>query len=136
MKALTVPANTLVKVVSDKLKEVPEVTAPEWAGLVKTGSHAERVPSEPDFWFKRTAALLISVSREPAGVRAMQHKYGGRVHHMVSRAHHRKAGGKTIRLAFQQLEKAGFVKKDKGGRVITPKGVSFIDKAVAGVEKK
>lgn len=131
MKALSVPANTLVKAVSEKLKEIPEVKAPAWSGTVKTGSHAERVPDEPDFWFKRTAALLISVAKKPAGVRAMQGKYGGRTHHMVSRGHHRKAGGKIIRLAFQQLEKAGLVKKDKTGRAITPKGVSLLDKSCA-----
>ena len=117
------------------LKQITEIQPPAWIGLVKSGSHAERVPSEPDFWFKKLAALLYSVSRRPAGVRAMQHKYGGRKSHIVSRSHHRKAGGKIIRLGFQQLEKAGFVSKStkKGfeGRVITPKGVALLDKASA-----
>ncbi len=39
------------------------------------------------------------------------------------------AGGKNIRLMLQQLEKAGFVKKEKVGRTLTPKGRSLLDKA-------
>ncbi len=128
MKELSIPVNDAIKLLSEKLKQTPEIQPPDWVGTVKTGSHAERLPSEPDFWFKKCAALLLSVMRRPAGVRSLQHKYGGRKKHTVSRKHHRKAGGKTIRLAFQQLEKAGFVKKDKTGRAATPKGVALVDK--------
>ena len=45
--------------------------------------------------------------------------------------HHRKAGGKVIRLMLQQLEKAGYIQKvdkPKKGRIITPKGQRFISK--------
>jgi small subunit ribosomal protein S19e len=51
--------------------------------------------------------------------------------------HHRKAGGKIIRLILQQLEKAGYVQKvekPKRGRAITPKGQEFLSKVAKGIK--
>lgn len=106
------------------------VSPPEWAQFVKTGSHAERVPQSPKFWFERCASILLAVDRKVVGVQRLRNKYGGRTSNTVSRSHHRKAGGKIIRVAFQQLEKAGLVeKKQKKGRTITPAGKALIAKA-------
>ncbi|HIP62762.1 MAG TPA: 30S ribosomal protein S19e, partial [Archaeoglobus profundus] len=41
-----------------------------------------------------------------------------------------------IRKALQQLEKAGFVKKTPEGRVVTPKGRSFLDKIATEIKKE
>lgn len=116
------------------------VSPPEWSQFVKTGSHAERVPQSPKFWFERCASLLLTVDRRVVGVQRLRNKYGGRTSNTVSRSHHRKAGGKAIRVALQQLEKAGLVeKKQKKGRTITPAGKAIIAKAgktiVAKAEK-
>ncbi len=131
MSAIDVPANTLINNVASALKGVEAVKPPSWAGKVKASSHNDRVPEQADFWYLRCASLLrtLYVRGVPVGVERLRHKYGGRTSHIVSRSHHRKSGGKTIRLAFQQLENAGLVKKEKGGRALTPKGRSLLDKA-------
>lgn len=123
------PQQVIEKAVGE-LKKISDIQPPVWAGLVKSGSHLERVPEEADFWFRRAASVLLTVAkRGPVGTERLRVKYGGRNAHTVSRAHHRKAGGKTIRLVLQQLEKAGLVKKEKIGRVITSKGTALLDKA-------
>ncbi len=131
MAAMDVPANDLISKVAGLLKTVDSVKPPTWAGLVKLSSHNERVPESPDFWFVRCASLLrtLYVRGTPVGVERLRHKYGGRTSHIVSRSHHRKSGGKNLRLMLQQLEKAGFVQKEKVGRTLTPKGRSLLDKA-------
>lgn len=130
MGALDVPVQKVIEKTADELKKIAEIKPPEWAGLVKTSSHNERVPGSPEFWFDRCASILYQVFRNgPVGTEALRNKYGGKTGHSVSRQHHRKAGGKTIRLALQQLEKAGLVKKEKTGRVVTSKGLSLLDKS-------
>ncbi|MDP2717467.1 MAG: 40S ribosomal protein S19, partial [Candidatus Micrarchaeota archaeon] len=88
-------------------------------------------PEQKDAWFQRCASILrtMYLRGQPVGVERLRTKYGGRIQHRVSPQHHRKAGGKVIRLAMQQLEKAGFVQKEKVGRTLTPKGRSLLDKA-------
>ncbi|MBI5036101.1 30S ribosomal protein S19e [Candidatus Micrarchaeota archaeon] len=131
MSATDVDANVLIKNVAKQLEANESIKPPEWAGKVKASSHNDRAPEQKDFWFLRCASILrtMYVRGTPVGVERLRHKYGGRTQHVVHRSHHRKAGGKTIRLAMQQLEKAGFIKKEKVGRVLTPKGVSLLDKA-------
>jgi len=131
MAAMDVPANDLISKVSGLLKSVESIKPPAWAGSVKLSSHNERVPESPDFWYARCASLLrtMYVRATPVGVQRLRHKYGGRTTHTVARSHHRMAGGKNIRLMLQQLEKAGFVQKEKVGRTLTSKGRSLLDKA-------
>lgn len=123
--------SALVSAVARKLEAEKLVQPPAWAGLVKTGSHAERVPQSEKFWFERCASALVTASRRPVGVQRLRNKYGGKTSNTLSRSHHRKAGGKSVRLPLQQLEKAGLVKKTKKGRAVTPAGVSFISKAAS-----
>ena len=133
-----VPANDLIKAVSEELKNKPELAPPAWAGLVKSGAHAERVPQQKDFWFIRCASLLRTLAvRGKVGVRRLRHKYGGGKEHHVAKPHHVMAGGKIIRLALQKLEKAGLVsKKEKEGRRLTAKGEALLTKAAVSALKK
>mgnify|MGYP001606627491 FL=1 len=143
MSALDVPANELIVRVAAALKDgcKDSIIPPVRVNIVKSGSDKERPPTEPDFWYKRCASVLYnSYKHGTIGVRRLRRKYGGRTQHIVSRSHHRKAGGKIIRLAMQQLEKAGLMKLEKlkvqkdpakigyAGRVITSKGKSLVDK--------
>lgn len=133
MAALDVPVNELISKVAKQLQATEGITPPPWAGLVKLSVHNERVPQQEDFWFTRCAAILrtLYVGGKPVGVERLRHKYGGRTQHRVAPQHHKKAGGKSIRLALQQLEKAGLVKKEKAGRTLTAKGRSLLNKASA-----
>ena len=41
--------------------------------------------------------------------------------------HFSKGSGSVAREALQQLEKSGFIKTQKTGRIISPQGLSFMD---------
>ncbi len=135
MKHRMVDAGKLNKALADELKKLPEVKPPAWILMVKSGSHAERVPQDEDYWFRRCAALLrtLSLNSGTVGVQRLRHKFGGRTSHTVGRSHHRKAGGKAIRLGLQQLEKAGLVKKEKIGRTVSAAGRKLLDKAAKAI---
>lgn len=123
-----VPADRLIANAAAKLKDVPEVKPPAWMPYAKSGTHRERAPEQPDFWYIRCASILRQAYiNGPVGVSELRRHYGGAKGHTVKRAHKRRAGGNIIRKAFQQLEKAGLVEKKKEGRVISGKGKSFLD---------
>ncbi len=124
---------SLIKKSAEKLK-AEGVKKPVYVDMVKTGPSRERVPSDPDFWYVRCASVLRQVYiNGPIGVSALRTKYGTRKRHKVWHHHHQRAGGSIIKDAFDALEKQGYVKKEKVGRVITPKGKSFLDKVAKEV---
>jgi len=117
---------------------VDEVTPPEWASYVKTGSHAERPPQNPDWWFIRCASILRKIyMKGPIGVSRLRREYGGRVDRGVRPEHSRKGGGNIIRKALQQLEEAGLVEKlGNRGRVVSPRGRSLLDKLATEIKRE
>lgn len=128
-----VSTNELIEKVSVNLKK--EIEKPEWANFVKTGVHKQRMPDDKDWWFKRSASILRKIYiYGPIGVNKLKRYYGGKKNRGYKPERFFNGSGKIIRSILQQLEKAGFVKSDekKGhkGRVITPKGKSFLDKTV------
>jgi small subunit ribosomal protein S19e len=128
--AYDVPADVLINRLSGYLKEnIREIQPPEWAGYVKTGSQAERVPQSPDWWYVRSASLLRKLYMNgPVGVSRLRKDYGGRKRRGVRPAHFAKAGGNIIRTILQQLETAGLTQKEGiKGRIVTGKGRSLLD---------
>ena len=124
---LDVKGSTLVKLAAERLRGL--MGKPDYVDYVKSGPNKERVPSDPDFWYMRSASILRQIYLNgPIGVERLRTRYGSRKEHSMHRRHHVKAGGSMIRDACQSLEKLNFVKNTKGGRVITPKGKSFLDK--------
>ncbi|MEK6868523.1 MAG: 30S ribosomal protein S19e [Nanoarchaeota archaeon] len=125
--------NKLIDKVAEELKKNSVIKAPEWALFAKTGANAARPPSDPEWWYARTAALLRKIAvRGPVGTEKLRTIYGSRKRRGHQPAEFRKTGGSAIRKALQQLQTAGFVKyKDKGikkGRIVTPQGLSFLDR--------
>jgi small subunit ribosomal protein S19e len=127
--AYDVPANTLIKELAEYLKaNIPEIKPPTWALFVKTGTFAERVPFQSDWWYVRAAAVFRQVYiRGPISVKTLRILYGGRKKRGSAPEHHRPGSGSIIRKILQQLEQAGLVTKTNKGRVVTPKGQSIID---------
>ena len=128
-----VNAQELILKAAEELKKVPEIKAPDWAPFVRTGMHKQRPPVNSDWWYIRTASVLRTIYRlGPIGVSKLRTKYGGKKNRGVKKEHFFKGSGNILRKILQQLEKAGFVKfAEKGvhkGRIITPKGISFLDK--------
>ena len=139
MSVYDVPADVLIERLARYLKEnVPEVRPPAWALFVKTGSHVERPPQDPDWWYVRCASLLRKLYlRGPIGVSRLRKMYGGRKRRGVRPAHFRRAGGSAIRKPLQQLEAAGLVVKDGNrGRRLSPKGMSLVDMVASQIRRE
>ena len=129
----------LIAKTAEELKKISEIKPPAWAPFVKTGMHKERPPVDDNWWYSRTASILRAIYRlGPVGVSKLRRKYGGRKNRGVKKEHFYKGSGSIIRKSLQQLEKAGFVKfagKDvHKGRIITPKGKSFLDKIATQIQ--
>ena len=125
-----VPPNILIKKLAEHLRKMPQISSPAWAPFVKTGSHAERPPQDKDWWYVRCASMLRKVYvHGPIGLSHLESEYGGVKSIGYSLAHHRDAGGSSIRKPLIQLEAAGLVSKKPGeGRIVTSRGRSLIDR--------
>lgn len=122
-----VDASEIIKLAAERLKG--KIKKPEYVNYVKSGASKERVPEDPDFWYIRTASVLRQVYvNGPVGVSKLRTRYGSRKQHVVHHHHHMPAGGSMISDAFKELEGLDYVKKTGKGRIITPKGKSFLDK--------
>jgi small subunit ribosomal protein S19e len=137
---VSVNPNNLIFQVADELKKQKIVEPTSWASFVKTGRSKERFPDNPDWWYYRSAAVLRSIAKlGPVGTQKLRTKYGSRKQrgHKPSRFY--PASGSIIRKILQQLEKAELIRQDqKGihkGRVLTPKGISFLDKIAVQLAK-
>ncbi len=136
--AYEVPQELLISKLADHLKRVSQIEQPIWTAYAKTGSHAQRQPSEKDWWYTRCASLLRKIYvHGPIGLSQLRSDYGGRKEIGYYVGHHRDSGGSAIRKAIQQLEAAGFVaKQGRHGRILTGKGVSLVDKQSTEILKE
>lgn len=130
MPVQEVSASALIKRLSEELKKLKELTPPQWSHFVKTGSHRERLPEQPDWWHTRAASLLRRIYLDgPVGISRLRTYYGGRQNRGQAPEHFRKGGGKIIRTIFQQLERAALVRRvERRGRKLTPKGVEMLER--------
>ncbi|MGQ9530176.1 MAG: 30S ribosomal protein S19e [Candidatus Bathycorpusculaceae bacterium] len=134
-----VPASKFIEKLAKYLKEnVDEITPPQWASSVKTGSHVQRQPQNPEWWYIRCASLLRKIYvHGPLGLEKLRAEYGGRKDFGVKPEHTVKAGGVIIRKALQQLEVAGLIEtlKPKGRRV-TREGRKLMQEIAEDVGKE
>ncbi len=123
-----VPADALIKNVAQKLKDENMVESPEWSAHVKTGVHKELSPLDPDWFYTRCASVARRIYIDgPVGISRLRSFYGGKNRRGSATATHAKGSGSVISEAVQQLEKAGLLKTQKRGRVISPAGRSLLD---------
>ncbi|MDM7939228.1 MAG: 30S ribosomal protein S19e [Methanothrix sp.] len=141
MKDLTtvydVPPHDLIAAVAQELKAAGKVVPPAWAEFAKTGVNKEMPPTNPDWWFVRCASVLRRIYIDgPVGVSRLRSFYGGKHRKGVATGHFNKGSGSVVREALQQLEKAGYVKKIKKGRQMTPEGQAFLDDMAHKIRSK
>lgn len=124
-----IPPKELINKIANYLKENKIIEPPPWALYVKTGVHKERPPTNPDWWYVRSASILRKLYiHGPIGISRLRKMYGGRRRHGLKPPHFWKGSGSIIRKSLQQLEKAGLVEKiNREGRILSPKGRSFLD---------
>ena len=135
VSARDVNQQSLVEAAAENLKS--RLAVPEWTSNVKTGSHVERQPDDGDWWYFRSASLMRKIYMDgPVGIQKLRTYYGGLKNRGHKPSKFRKAGGKNIRSALQDLEKAGYVRIDgKKGRVVTPQGQKFLDGIAKSLKK-
>ena len=136
-----VSTNEIISKTAQELKAVKEIKPPVWAPFVKTGMHRERPPQQPDWWYVRAAAVLLTVRKKgPIGVEKLRTKYGGRKNRGHKPDKFYKASGNILRKILQQLEAAKLVEQKQvgnhKGRIITAKGSSLVDKNAASLYQK
>jgi len=137
VNAYDVPASKLIVALTERVKKLPEMEVPEWAHYAKTGSHAERPPQQPDWWYVRAASLLRKLYfRGPLGLTEFATAYGGSKAVAYNPKHQRDAGSSANRRILKQLEGAALVKKTPKGRVLTPKGAALLDNLSKEIFKK
>ena len=124
-----VPTKELIDEVAKKLQNDKFIVMPEENRYVRTGVHKENPPTNKDWWYVRCAAVLRKIYIKNAiGIEHLRAEYGGGKNRGSKPSKARRGSGSIARRAVQQLEKAGYVTRIKGkGRVLTPKGRSFLD---------
>jgi small subunit ribosomal protein S19e len=124
-----VPPKDLIDAVAKKLQNDNTIIIPQANIFSRTGVNKENPPMEKNWWYTRCASILRKIYiNNVEGIEHLRAEYGGK-RDRGSKPYTAKSGsGSIVRRALQQLEKAGYVTKIKGkGRVLTPKGKSFLD---------
>jgi len=136
-KIFDVPADDLISRLSEQLKKDKKINPPQWSNFVKTGTHAEKMPQNKDWWYTRCASLVRKVYLHgPIGISDLKSYYGGRKRIGYNLDHHKDAGGAIIRKALQQLESAGYIDKKNNGRMISNDGMKRVDRLATDIFKE
>ncbi|MGI0068324.1 MAG: 30S ribosomal protein S19e, partial [Thermoplasmata archaeon] len=124
-----VPASALLPRLAAELKGRGAVTPPTWAVFVKTGVHKERAPTNPDWWYLRSASVLRKIYLHGhVGVARLSADYGGKRDRGSAPYHARRGSRAVLREIVQQLERAGLVRPYKTqGRQVTSDGLKVLD---------
>src|SRR5438105_4460367 len=95
----------------------------------RTGVHTEKAPTQPDWWYRRVAAVLRKVYlKGPVGTARLAAEFGGRRDDGSAPYHPRRGSRSIAREAMQQLESLGLLSKtDKRGRSISAAGRKLLD---------
>jgi small subunit ribosomal protein S19e len=135
--AYDVPAKELISALTKKLQNESAIVPPDWSKYVRTGVSKENPPEIKDWWHTRCASILRKLYvNKNMGVERIRAEYGGKRNRGVKPNKAEAGSGAIVRHDLQQLETAGYVTKMKGkGRLLTPKGVKFLDNTSFEVKK-
>lgn len=126
-----IPSSILIERLAKHLKEeVDEINPPAWTLFARTGVHTQRPPTNPDWWFVRSASILRKIYvKGPIGIELLRQEYGGRKDGGVKPEHATKGSGSIIRNVIRQLSTAGLVKTYRTqGRIVTNDGRRLLDR--------
>jgi small subunit ribosomal protein S19e len=128
-----ISAADFIKAYAKFLKRSGRVDVPKWADIVKTGTHKQLAPLDPDWFFVRMAAVARRVyTRGGNGIGRLTKVYGGAKKRGSRPRRFVTGSGSVIRACVKQLEKLQVLEKDpKGGRRITSTGTRDLDR-IAG----
>jgi len=131
-------ANDFISAYSRFLKKSGRVDVPKWADIVKTGTHKQLAPLDPDWFFVRMAAVARRIYlRGGNGIGRLTKVYGGGKKRGSCPKKFVRGSGSVIRACIKQLEKLQVVEKDtKGGRKVTSIGTRDLDRIAGQILKK
>lgn len=123
------PASVILPRLAQELRTRQAVTPPPWATFVKTGVHKQRAPSQPDWWYLRSASVLRKIYiHGHVGIARLSADYGGKRDRGSAPYHARTGSRAVLREIVQQLERAGLVQPYKTmGRRVSPEGQKLLD---------
>jgi len=123
------PASVILPRLATELRSRQAVTPPPWATFVKTGVHKQRAPSQPDWWYLRSASVLRKIYiHGHVGIARLSADYGGKRDRGSAPYHARRGSRAVLREIVQQLERAGLVQPYKTmGRRVSPDGQKLLD---------
>ena len=124
-----VPPAALLPKLANELKTQKMVQPPVWASFVKTGVHKQQAPTQPDWWYLRSASVLRKIHLHgTTGVARLAADYGGK-RDRGSAPYHARAGSRAVlREIVHQLEKSGLIQTYKNhGRRLSPAGQKLLD---------
>ncbi|MGC2034564.1 MAG: 30S ribosomal protein S19e [Thermoplasmata archaeon] len=125
-----VPPSALLPQLATELRNRQAVSPPAWATFVKTGVHTHLAPTQPDWWYLRSASVLRKIYLSGVtGVQRLSSEYGGK-RDRGSAPYHARTGSRAIlREIIHQLERAGLVQAQKNrGRRLSAEGQRLLDK--------
>jgi small subunit ribosomal protein S19e len=136
-----VPADLLIAELATRLQGMDQMSPPDWADYVKTGSHRERPPVQDDWWYVRSAAVLRKVGMMgPIGANHMAQQFGGPKDRGVKQNRAVSGSRNIARTILQQLSECGLIESKKNlagtvnlGRVLTSEGQKLLDNAAHSV---
>ena len=111
----------------------------EWVDIVKTGTHKELAPANPDWYFVRCAAVARHVAvRSPVGVGALTKVFGGKKRRGTAPSKYVRGSSSIARRALQALEQIKWIEKDPNGsgRRLTSQGRRDLDRIASSVKDK
>ena len=136
-----VPADLLIAEIANRLGDIGDISAPDWAEYAKTGTHRERPPVQADWWQIRSAAILRKVGMlAPIGANHMSQQFGGPKDRGVKQ-NRAVAGSRNVaRTIMQQLTSCGLITSKHNpagtvnlGKILTSEGQSLLDEAAHAV---
>jgi small subunit ribosomal protein S19e len=124
-----VPASALLPRLATELKNRQAVRPPPWASFVKTGVHKQQAPTQPDWWYLRSASVLRKIYvLGDVGIERLSAEYGGKRDRGSAPYHARRGSRSILREIVHQLEKSGLVQPYKTrGRRVSPEGAKLLD---------
>merc|ERR550534_1000582 len=117
-------------------KKSGKMKVPDFVDIVKTGTHKELAPVDPDWFFTRAASTARHLYyRGGVGVNAISRVYGGRMRRGTRPSHFNRGSTSVARKVLQALEGLNILEKDANcGRRLTSQGQRDLDRIAAQVK--
>lgn len=125
LRVRAVSHSQFISALAAKLRSsYPQLTPPSWAKFVKTCPARLGPPTDPDWWYTRSASIMRKLALKGSmGLRDFEVNYGGKASTGRKPEKFVPAAGGHVRRILKSLELAGLVERDaKKMRVLSMQG--------------